>query len=227
MAVVVERGAERNQRVVSDPLRRDIRTTRDQSRAVSDTVDALRSGGVVLLPTDTVYGLLCLPTAGEAVEQVFTMKRRPTNWRLPIIVADLEQAMQSLPLDWTPEAIALAHAFWPGPLTIACKVRPSAKEWLAGRDEAAVRAPTHDFVQSLARILGPLLMTSANQHGQDTPHTMEAALAGLVEPPALAIDGGTLTGAPSTLVNTNLPVPAIEREGAVSAIKIASVTHVL
>jgi L-threonylcarbamoyladenylate synthase len=193
----------------------------DFERALPLALESLRDGGVVLLPTDTVYGLMCLPTQPEAVRGIYAMKQRPSDRRLPIVVADLEQGVRTLPLDWTPSARALARAFWPGALTIACGVLPDAGGWLAGRDEAAVRAPRHALVQALAREAGPLLMTSANRHGAATPHTLHGALGDLAEPPALALDGGKLTGASSTLVNVNLPRPVIERRGVLASADIA------
>lgn len=183
----------------------------------TEAVAVLKKDGVLLVPTDTVYGLVCRPSSKLAVQLIFVMKRRPFSARLPIIVNNLEQAMVELPLVWNPVAIALAHAFWPGPMTIACAVRPNTLGWLHDREEAAVRAPAHALIQSLTRTLGPLLMTSANQHGEETPHTMKEALAGLSETPHLSVDGGRLSGAPSTLVNANLSAPAIEREGAIPA----------
>lgn len=186
-------------------------------------IDALRAGGVVLLPTDTVYGLACLPSRPEAVQRVYAMKGRPHDVRLPIIVADARHAERELPLRWTAAARALADAFWPGALTIAFGIEPSPVEWLAGRDEAGLRAPAHPFVQDLARSVGPFLMTSANRHGGPTSPTVEQILADLATPPALVVDGGQLEVVSSTLVNTNLPEPAIERDGAIPAERIATV----
>lgn len=191
--------------------------------AAGRAIDALRAGGVVLLPTDTVYGLACLPSRPEAVARVYAMKDRPHDVRLPIIVADARHAEAELPLRWTDAARALAAAFWPGALTIAFGIEPSPLDWLAGRDEAGLRAPAHPFVQDLARSVGPFLMTSANRHGGPTSPTVEQILADLVTPPALVVDGGQLEVVSSTLVNTNLPEPAIEREGAIPAASIATV----
>lgn len=197
----------------------------DFEKAVEHTASVLCDGAVVLTPTDTVYGLVCLPQSAYAVNTIFHMKQRPSNWRLPIIVADQEQAERELPFVWNDAASALARAFWPGALTIACGICKNDIGWLAGRDEAAVRVPNYPFIQALARKLGPLLMTSANRHGTKTPHTVEGALMSLAIQPALAIDGGLLSGAPSTLVNVNLPVPAIERVGSIPTAEIERVLY--
>ena len=192
-------------------------------RALDAAIEALQAGGVVLIPTDTVYGLACLPSRPEAVARVYAMKDRPHDVRLPIIVADAQHAERELPLRWTPAARALADGFWPGALTIVFGIEPSSVDWLAGRDEAGLRAPAHPLVQDLARSVGPFLMTSANRHGGPSSPTVEQILADLCSPPALIIDGGQLEVVSSTLVNTNLPEPAIEREGAIAAQRIAEV----
>ena len=179
------------------------------------TASILLDDGVVLIPTDTVYGLICMPKSTLAIEMIFKMKQRPINRHLPIIVADQIQAESELPLIWNEAAQSLASAFWPGALTLACGIRENHIEWLDGRVEAGIRAPNYPLIQGLARKLGPLLMTSANQHGEETPHTIEGALDSLAFQPSLIIDGGQLSGAPSTLVNVNLPIPAIERAGTI------------
>lgn len=180
----------------------------------------LRDGGVVLTPTDTVYGLICIPQSMHAVHTIFEMKQRPLSQGLPIIAASQEQAERELPVEWNDSARLLAHNFWPGAMTIACGIRKNDLEWLTGRDEVAIRVPDYLFVQELANKLGPLLMTSANKHGVETPHTVEGALESLAVPPALALDGGLLSGAPSTLVNVNCPKPVIERVGSIPKTEI-------
>ncbi len=201
----------------------DISNAEELEEAIAAVLGALHDGGVVVVPTDTVYGLMCLPAHDDAQRAIFAMKQRPPDRRLPIIVADAEQARCDLSLDWTAAADALATTFWPGALTIACATRAPLPGWLAGRDEVAVRAPAHALVQGLARQAGPLLMTSANRHGAPTPNGVGDVLAGLATAPALAVDGGRLTGASSTLVNTNLSVPQIEREGAIPVCEIEAI----
>lgn len=195
----------------------------DSKELIEYAASVLRDGGVVLTPTDTVYGLLCMPESARAVQMIFEMKQRPFSQRLPIIVASREQAEEVLPVEWNIHAGKLADAFWPGALTIACGLRKNSVDWLSGRDEAAIRVPDFFFVQELARKLGPLLMTSANRHGVETPHTVEGALESLAVRPALALDGGLLSGAPSTLVNVNCPSPVIERLGSIPKTEIERV----
>lgn len=197
----------------------------DLDKLVDYSAELLYNNGVILTPTDTVYGLICLPTSDIAIKRIFEMKGRPVNRHLPIIVADWQQAESELPIVWKQSARKLADSFWPGALTIACGVIENDVEWLKGRVEVGIRVPNHIYVQNLARKMGPLLMTSANRHGEDTPHTIEGALGSLTIAPSLAIDGGLLSGAPSTLVNVNLPEPKVERVGSISVSEIARVIY--
>ena len=190
---------------------------------VEKVVEVLRGGGVVLLPTDTVYGLAVAPEAGdEPLARLFAMKRRPLSRNLPIMVADADQA-RALGAEVSDAARRLLAAFAPGPLTVALGLRGPAPQWLAGRDEIAVRIPADAFLLAVLRAAGPLLVTSANLHGRPTPETLPEVLEQLDGEPDLAVDGGPRQTVPSTLVNCNLPTPVVERVGAVPAERIAEV----
>ena len=197
----------------------------DLDDLVDYSAKLLSDDGVILTPTDTVYGLICLPTSDIAIKKIFEMKGRPVNRHLPIIVADWQQAKSELPIVWNQSARKLAEKFWPGALTLACGIVNNNVKWLEGRVEVGIRVPDHIYIQKLAKKMGPLLMTSANKHGEDTPHTVEGALGDLAIAPSLAIDGGRLSGAPSTLVNVNLPKPKVERVGSISESEIERVVY--
>ena len=177
---------------------------------------ALERGGVAVIPTDTVYGLVCLPSWPEAVQRVFALKGRPPERRLPVIVGS-QAEIDSLGVEFGDEAARAAAAFWPGALTIIVGVCEPKVDWLAGRDEVAIRMPESDLVRALTALIGPFLMTSANAHGGGTLSTLRAVLVDLAGQPDVAVDGGPLSLISSTLVNVNLPEPVIEREGAVDA----------
>jgi L-threonylcarbamoyladenylate synthase len=195
---------------------RILQATQDVDRLAGCIADVLLRGGVALIPTDTVYGLAAHPSRTEAVERIYEIKHRPRERRLPVIVEGSEQ-VESLGLCWTEPARRLATAFWPGALTIAVGVQGSPVVWLEGRVEVAVRAPASELARSLARLIGPYLMTSANSHGLATRTTLREVLDDLDGCPNVAVDGGELSGVSSTLVNTNLPRSEIEREGAIPA----------
>jgi L-threonylcarbamoyladenylate synthase len=196
-----------------------------QTTSLEDALErisaALDAGGVALVPTDTVYGLACRPDAADAVQAIYDLKARPRDRRLPIIVSGEEDARR-LGLTWSDDASLLAQSFWPGALTIAVGVGDRPAPWLEGRDEVALRAPADELLLALASQSGPFLMTSANRHGAPTPEALEPVLGALYGEPAVALDGGTRGGAASTLVNVNLPEPAVEREGAIPADLIAT-----
>jgi L-threonylcarbamoyladenylate synthase len=184
---------------------------------------ALRAGQVIVVPTDTVYGLAAMPDNPAAVDGIYRAKGRPAAMHLPVLATSLDQVRQ-LAVEITPMVNALAAAWWPGPLTIVFGfavgiVRPA---WLAGRSEVAVRIPDEPFLLELLAVTGPLVVTSANQHGRATPPSAVAAAAELACPVELVVDGGARDGTPSTLVTLNGPEPAIEREGAIPAEAIAS-----
>jgi L-threonylcarbamoyladenylate synthase len=189
----------------------------------AEVVETLRAGGIVLLPTDTVYGLAVRPGDDAALARLFALKRRPLTRNIPVMVASAEQA-EELGADVTGPARQLLGAFSPGPLTLALGLdQDRAPAWLAGRDEIAVRIPDDAFLLAVLREAGPLLVTSANLSGQETPEACSDVLAQLDGAPDRTVDGGPRATVPSTLVNCNLPEPRVERVGVVPADQIAKV----
>jgi len=193
-----------------------VRAGSDGSLAAAAAV--LRSGGLVVLPTDTVYGLAALPHLPDAVRAVFRAKGRPSGMHLPVLAATVEQ-VRGLGVAFGAAASVLADRWWPGPLTLAFAFDPGSgrPDWLAGRDEVAVRVPDHDFVRALLRETGVLVVTSANPHGTATPLTAEAVSASLGPSVGLVVDGGALTEVPSTVVSLVGREPVVEREGVIPA----------
>lgn len=183
--------------------------------------DTLLGGGVALVPTDTVYGLAVAAGRPEAAARIFEMKQRPAIRNLPIMVAGVDQ-LGSLGAVVTADARKLLDAFAPGPITIAFGLA-GAPDWLAGRDEIAVRIPEEESLLAILRETGPLLVTSANAHQQETPETVADILAQLTGDPDLVLDGGPRQSVPSTLVNCNLPTPRIERVGQIPEDQIKKV----
>lgn len=190
---------------------------------IAQVRDCLRDGGVVLVPTDTVYGLAVHPTRPEAADRLFAMKRRPRSRNLPIMVPALA-ALTSLGVEITEPAKRLMEEFFPGPLSVALGVPAgAAPPWLAERTEVAVRIPDDPQLLAILEATGPLLVTSANLHSQTTPESVLEILAMLDGEPDLVIDGGVRQVVPSTLVNCNLAAPVIERPGAIPATEIERV----
>jgi L-threonylcarbamoyladenylate synthase len=186
--------------------------------------EMLGHGGVVVVPTDTVYGLAARPEDDDAVQAVYRAKGRPGGMHLPVLAASLDQ-VRALGVDVTAAAAALAARWWPGPLTLAFGFRAGADRpvWLAGREEVAVRIPDHDFLRGLLRATGVLLVTSANPHGAPTPRVAGDVAASLGDSVDLIVDGGELTEVPSTLVNVRGKPAVVEREGAISVADVEAV----
>jgi L-threonylcarbamoyladenylate synthase len=195
----------------------------DDEDAVPTAAAVLRAGGVIVVPTDTVYGLAARPDTADAVQAVYRVKGRPEGMHLPVLAATIEQ-VRGLGVTFNDAAGALARWWWPGPLTLAFGFAAGAPRplWLEGRDEVAVRIPDHAFLLALLQETGTLVVTSANPHGAPTPRTAGDVAASLGPPVDLIVDGGRLAEVPSTLVNVAGAEPVVEREGAISRADVAA-----
>ena len=186
----------------------------------ADVVAALLAGEVVLLPTDTVYGLAVIPTIPGATQKLFDRKGRDRTVPIAVLVADADQAWSVAGRPVSASALGLAARFWPGALTLVVDRDP---DWPGdigdGPATVGLRCPDHDMVRGLCREVGPLATTSANAHGMATPATAAEALAqvGSVE---VAVDTGPLRGAPSTVVDCTGPALRVLREGAVDVSRL-------
>ena len=194
----------------------------DPPADIAAAVAALRAGGLVILPTETVYGLAADAGDPRAVAAVYAAKGRPSFNPLIAHVADLATARRIATFD--DRAETLAARFWPGPLTL---VLPIADETAvcdlarAGLDTVAVRAPAHPIAHALlAAFGGPLVAPSANRSGRPSPTTFADALEETGEAAAAALDGGPcFIGLESTVVSL-LDVPRLLRPGAVTRAEI-------
>ncbi len=188
--------------------------------AMERAVAALRAGGVLIIPTDTVYGVAVDPRVPGATEALFALKGRPPEVALPILVASVEQALM-LAADAVPESSRrLMQRWWPGGLTVVVARREGMGLELGGPDQATVglRLPAHPVPVALARAVGPLAVTSANRHGRATPVTAAEVLDQLGPGVAVALDGGPCRGAASTVVScADDETLRVLREGVVPA----------
>jgi L-threonylcarbamoyladenylate synthase len=187
-----------------------------------DAVEALRQGGIVALPTDTVYGLVAVAADRAAVERVYDTKVRDPQQPMPLFVAGIAQA--ELIADLTPAARRLAEHFWPGALTIVVRKKPKYESRaLAGGDTIGLRAPADPAIREMARQLGPLTGTSANIAGREECHTAAEVRAQLGDAVDLIVDAPvSATGQPSTIVDCTDPTRAsILRQGAIARDAIA------
>ena len=192
---------------------------------IQRAAQVIEGGGLVVLPTDTVYGLVCDPRQSEAVNRVYRVKERRRDQPLALLLHDMAEA--SAYVDEIPEAAVLAmQQFWPGGLTIVLRDRGEATAAVrANRDTIGLRLPAHLVPRLVAGSAGcPLASTSANRSGQPAPTTAAEALAqleGLVE---LVLDGGrTPLGQESTVVSFTSDPPRLLRPGAIPLARLREV----
>lgn len=193
-----------------------------ESLALADAVQALnRPGGVVLAPTETVYGLICARADAEAVERIYELKRRPASKQLANFVPDLAAVENAVSAPVPENAKKFVRAFCPGPITL---VIPDGKGGTYG-----FRIPDHPFILGLLRACGKILAsTSANLSGEPPAHDVGQALSSLDGEPDLAVDGGPIDEAsrPSTVVMVNADGSwKILRPGPVSAEQLEHAAH--
>ena len=183
---------------------------------LQQAVRVLDAGGVIVIPTDTVYGLACRIDDAAAIERIRVLKARPAAMAIAVLVADTEQASKIG--DMTGAARAVVDEFWPGPLTVVLPTdRPMSALGIDGT--IGVRCPEDRFVRDVARHTGPLATTSANCHGEPTPTNAQSAAAGLLGVVDLVVDGGVRSGQPSTVAAVS-PTVVVFRSGPISAEQI-------
>ena len=207
----------------------------DGPEAQAQAIALLRAGGIVALPTDTVYGIAADIALPDAIERLFAAKQRPPEKAVAVLLADARQAARLGEV--SPAAAVLAERFWPGGLTLVLPVRPEARlprVLAAGAPTIGVRVPDHPTPRAIAAALGPLPTTSANRSGEPDARDAHEIHERLGESLALVIDGGPVRGGPSsTVVDCTLEWPSILREGAiptadiVAALTGAGITHAI
>jgi L-threonylcarbamoyladenylate synthase len=189
---------------------------RDLQQAIAAAAEVLRKGGLVVFPTDTVYGVGALAWDPAAVQRIYVVKERPADKPLQVMLARVEE-IESV-AEMTPVARALAERFLPGGLTLVLRRRPNVPDAItAGGETVAVRVPDHPIVRALVEALGaPLAATSANRSGEPAPVDAEGARAQLGDRVEFVLDGGRCPQAQeSTIVDATVSPPQVLREGAV------------
>lgn len=177
---------------------------------------AVRAGDLVVLPTDTVYGLGCDAFDAEAIGRLLEAKGRGKDMPVPVLVANT-RALDGIAFGLTPAARELVTAFWPGALTLVCHAQPSLN-WDLGdtRGTVAVRMPLHPAALELLAETGPMGVSSANRTGLPPATTADDALKMLGDAVAVFLDGGpTEDSQPSTIVDVTGDVPRVLRQGAI------------
>lgn len=181
----------------------------------NEAVFELLGGQMVVVPTDTVYGIAVRVDDGDALNRLFDLKGRDRAKPIAVLVASPDEAERLGIFD--ERSRRLAEHFWPGAMTLVVNRQPAfVHELGGGRGTIGIRCPNHRDMLDLLERTGPLAVTSANVSGATTPHTAAGVSAELGDQVALVVDGGTLGGAPSTVVDCTTEFPDVLREGPIS-----------
>lgn len=185
----------------------------DDPQAVPQAMAVLERGGLVAIPTDTVYGLAANVWSAEAVDRIYSVKGRSELKAIPVLLAGASDLLRVAPPP-TDAAWAVMRRFWPGPLTVVVKRRAEIPQAVSPSDTIGLRVPDQAFALDLLASAGPLAVTSANRSGQQSATTAEQVWSELGQWIELIVDGGeTPGGVPSTVVDCSSDPPRLLREG--------------
>lgn len=202
----------------------DCSTDEGREKGLKAAVDAVQAGRLVVLPTDTVYGLGCDAFNNDAVAALLRAKHRGPDMPVPVLVGSWT-TVDGLVREHTAAGRALVEAFWPGGLSLVVNQAPSLP-WNLGdtRGTVMLRMPLHPIAIDLLRRTGPMAVSSANISGQEPALTAIRAKQQLGAEAAVYLDGGRATiGKPSTIIDLSGTEPRILREGAITAEQIGEV----
>ncbi len=190
---------------------------------IGKAAEIIKRGGIVAIPTETVYGLAADALNGDAVRKIFKAKGRPMDNPLIVHISDISQ-IYSLVREFPRKAEILAEKFWPGPLTIILpKSDIIPDEVSAGLDTVAIRFPSHKTAQKLITLSSPLAAPSANLSGSPSPTTLRHVYDDMNGRADAIIDGGDCeVGVESTVITLAQDIPALLRPGGITAEQLRS-----
>ncbi|GAA3581105.1 L-threonylcarbamoyladenylate synthase [Nonomuraea rosea] len=195
-----------------------------RTEGLTEAAAAVRRGELVVLPTDTVYGIGADAFTAAAVTALLDAKGRGREMPPPVLVGTV-RAATALVDDMGPYGQDLIDAFWPGPLTLVCKAN-RALSWDLGdtKGTVAVRMPLHPVALDLLKETGPMAVSSANRSGAPAATTAAEAEEQLGESIAVYLDGGKTTdNTPSTILDITTAVPRLLRRGAIPVEKLRGI----
>ncbi|MBV9140762.1 MAG: threonylcarbamoyl-AMP synthase [Pseudonocardiales bacterium] len=194
-----------------------------RSAGLAAAASAIRARQLVVLPTDTVYGLGCDAYSSLAVQALLDAKGRGRDMPVPVLVGSWA-ALDGLVLRVPPQARTLVEAFWPGGLSLVLPNAPSLA-WDLGETRGTVmlRMPLHPVALELLREVGPMAVSSANRSGLPPATTVEQAREQFAERVRVYLDGGKAGETASTILDLTGDDPVVLREGAVTAAQIGEV----
>ena len=192
------------------------------SEGIEKATESIRSGGVIVFPTDTVYGIGCNPYDVKAVKKIYKIKNRESQKLLPILGYSLEELEKIA--EFTPDMKKIIEKFWPGPITLIAKLKDDKiKKSMNLKDRIAVRVPKNECALSLLKICKIIIGTSANISGTKSftdPQDCEKNLAGY----DILVDGGKIPGGDeSTIIEFDKNNLRVLREGKISEEEIKKI----
>ena len=199
----------------------EVKPNAPSADVITEAASAIRAGGLVVYPTETVYGLGADAFSSKAVTKIFKIKGKKAEKPIPLAVNSIDMARQVAEL--TPAAEVLFKKFLPGPLMIIVKARPNVSKLItAGTGKVGIRVPDHPVALKLIDFVGgPITSTSANLSGKPAPLTVRKALEQLGGKVDVALDAGKCKlGVPSTIVDATARHLKILRKGPISEEKI-------
>lgn len=185
--------------------------------SVDETVTAIRAGELVVIPTDTVYGLACAPDREDSVRALSELKGRPTEQPIALVASSVESLLECVP-ELRARAEVLIRALLPGPYTLVLTNPARRFPWLTGArpDTIGVRVPgVAGRTREILDAVGAITATSANRHGSADPRRLGDVPDEILEAVAAVFDAGDLPGHPSTVLDLTGPDALVLREGAV------------
>lgn len=186
-----------------------------RARGLDVAASAVRRGDLVVLPTDTAYGVGCDAFSPRGIERLLAAKGRGRDLPVPVLIG-MPQTLQGLGYGLSQAALKLAEAFWPGSLTLVVEHQPTLAWELGSAGRVQIRMPLHPVAIELLRVTGPMAVTAANRAGAPVPTSLADAEAQLGDAVSVYLDGGpSLDLPPSTIVDVTGPVPRLLRAGAV------------
>jgi L-threonylcarbamoyladenylate synthase len=208
--------------------RYDCRDSQERSAGVAAAVTAARAGELIVLPTDTVYGIGADAFIPAAVTTMLAAKGRGRNMPPPVLVGTA-RAAAALVDDLGAFGQDLIDEFWPGALTLVFRASPTLL-WDLGdtKGTVALRMPLHSVALDVLKQTGPLAVSSANRHGQPSAINADEAEQQLGEAVSIYLDGGPCAdNVPSTILDLTGPTPKVLRVGAISVDRLRAVSSVI
>ncbi|MBA4370077.1 MAG: threonylcarbamoyl-AMP synthase [Coriobacteriaceae bacterium] len=189
------------------------------AEALNLAATVLRDGGIVVFPTETVYGIGASASSCVGPHEIIDIKQRPAHKAIPWLVEE-ESALDIYGVDVPEYAHRLARKYWPGAITLVVKAAAVVpREFRDERGTVALRCPNHKLVMELIKATGgALVATSANTSGKPAASSFDELEERIIHAADLTLDGGeTEHGVHSTIVDCSGPEPVMAREGAISA----------